>query len=179
VSASHLPCQPGPKGTGYRVVPDAAAFTPVVEALYDLAFGPGRHTKAASRLRERALARLDLSRVLLDNRSDLVAACRMHDARLADGRVVAFLGPIAVHPALQGLGLGRQLCGAVLGVCDAAREGPVVLVGDPRFFGGFGFTPVPQGRLLLPWPVDPARLLWRQCPACASEGGQPPVGSFL
>ena len=46
---------------------------------------------------------------------------------------------------------------------DGARRaggGLVILVGDAPYYARFGFTPVPPGRLTLPGPVDPARLLW-------------------
>ena len=35
----------------------------------------------------------------------------------------------------------------------------VLLVGDMPYYGRFGFKPVPPGRIILPGPVDPARLL--------------------
>jgi predicted N-acetyltransferase YhbS len=35
----------------------------------------------------------------------------------------------------------------------------VLLVGDMPYYGRFGFQPVPPGRITLPGPVDPARLL--------------------
>jgi predicted N-acetyltransferase YhbS len=33
------------------------------------------------------------------------------------------------------------------------------LVGDMPYYGRFGFQPVPPGRIILPGPVDPTRLL--------------------
>ena len=45
---------------------------------------------------------------------------------------------------------------------DAARDGGhalVILVGDAPFYGRVGFRAVPNGKLLMPGPVDPARLL--------------------
>jgi predicted N-acetyltransferase YhbS len=37
-----------------------------------------------------------------------------------------------------------------------------VLVGAQSFFAPMGFTIIPEGRLELPGPVDPARFLWLQ-----------------
>ena len=47
------------------------------------------------------------------------------------------------------------------GLERAKREGfgLVLLVGDMPYYGRFGFTPIPPGRITLPGPVDPARLL--------------------
>jgi predicted N-acetyltransferase YhbS len=45
---------------------------------------------------------------------------------------------------------------------EAARgagHGLVLLVGDQPYYERFGFKPVPKGKLDLPGPVDPARLL--------------------
>ena len=41
------------------------------------------------------------------------------------------------------------------------REGfaLVLLIGDMPYYGRFGFQPVPPGQIILPGPVDPARLL--------------------
>ena len=41
----------------------------------------------------------------------------------------------------------------------AAGYGLVILVGDEPYYGPFGFQRVPAGKLLMPAPVDPARLL--------------------
>ena len=43
----------------------------------------------------------------------------------------------------------------------ASGEAGVVLVGDLGFFAPLGFEPAPPGRVSLPGPVDPARVLWR------------------
>ncbi|MBM3604990.1 MAG: GNAT family N-acetyltransferase [Alphaproteobacteria bacterium] len=48
------------------------------------------------------------------------------------------LAPLAVHPALQGRGLGHALVQAALA---AAGECPVVVLGDPAFYGKAGFRP--------------------------------------
>lgn len=46
---------------------------------------------------------------------------------------------------------------------DAARDaghGLVLLVGDADYYARVGFAPVPRGRVLMPGPVDPDRLLY-------------------
>lgn len=60
--------------------------------------------------------------------------------RLAGERVLG-LGPIGVEPSVQGAGVGSALMHAVVGAADARDEPGIVLLGDPRFYGRFGFVP--------------------------------------
>ena len=46
-----------------------------------------------------------------------------------------------------------------LDAAKAAGHGLVLLVGDQPYYARFGFFPVPKGKLDMPGPVDPARLL--------------------
>ena len=49
------------------------------------------------------------------------------------------LGPISVRPERQRRGVGTALMHAVLGAADALGEPVVVLLGDPAYYGRFGF----------------------------------------
>ncbi len=49
------------------------------------------------------------------------------------------LGPLGVVPEHQGHGVGSALMHAVLGAADALAEPFVALLGEPRFYGRFGF----------------------------------------
>jgi putative acetyltransferase len=51
------------------------------------------------------------------------------------------LGPLSVHPAHQGRGIGAALMHAILGAADAMGEPVVVLLGDPALYSRFGFVP--------------------------------------
>jgi len=50
------------------------------------------------------------------------------------------LGPISVRPDRQRRGVGHALMHAVLGAADATDEALVALLGDPAFYGRFGFV---------------------------------------
>ncbi|WP_029073877.1 GNAT family N-acetyltransferase [Kaistia adipata] len=54
------------------------------------------------------------------------------------------LGPVAVQPGLQGRGIGRALIEAGLARLAALGAGGCVLVGDPAFYGRFGFRADPR-----------------------------------
>jgi len=60
--------------------------------------------------------------------------------RLAGERILG-LGPIGVDPALHGKGIGSALMHAAIAAADARDEPVIILVGDPAFYGRFGFEP--------------------------------------
>jgi putative acetyltransferase len=60
---------------------------------------------------------------------------------LLAGRPALGLGPLSVHPAHQGRGIGSALMHALLGAADAMGEPVVVLLGDPKLYSRFGFVP--------------------------------------
>lgn len=122
------------------------------------AFGPGRFTRSAYRVREGVppVAALCLA-AWLDDR--LVGGIRFTAVRIGEEDKGILLGPLVVDPAVKGNGFGRALMAE--GLARARGEGfsLVLLVGDMPYYGQFGFVPVPPGQIALPGPVDPARLL--------------------
>ena len=46
----------------------------------------------------------------------------------------------------------------------------ILLVGDLPYFGPLGFEVVPAGRIALPGPVDPRRVLWRALKPGGTDG---------
>ncbi|MCO8270425.1 N-acetyltransferase [Actinoplanes sp. TRM 88003] len=66
-----------------------------------------------------------------------VLATRAH----VDGRPALGLGPVSVDPQRQRAGVGTALMHAVLGAADALGESLIALVGEPAFYGRFGFAP--------------------------------------
>jgi putative acetyltransferase len=61
------------------------------------------------------------------------------------------LGPVAVRPARQGEGIGRALVEAGLDALRSRGACGCVLVGDPAFYGRFGFEQCPG----VTWPDVP------------------------
>lgn len=149
---------------GASMAPTLSAERPehrdAIERVLDRAFGPGRFAKTSERVRERgAEFEPALTRVALTQAGEVIGVCRIWRAEA--GAPVYFLGPLAVDPAAQSAGLGLTLVREAVAACRAASGGAgVVLVGAERFFQPVGFSIVPKGRLFLPGPVDPSRLLW-------------------
>jgi predicted N-acetyltransferase YhbS len=80
------------------------------------------------------------------------------------------LGPLTVDPAFRSRGIGEDLVRRSL---DAARDAGhrlVLLVGDESYYGRMGFARTPRGRLTMPGPVDPNRVLVCELVERAFEG---------
>lgn len=147
------------------------------EGLLDRAFGIGRRTKTSYRFREGETAVPGLSFGLwlpaADDEAEqwLVAVISFWWLKIGQpGDDAIMLGPLAVEPVLQGKGLGRKLMQYALEQAEALGHRLVILVGDEPYYAPFGFSRVPDGRLLLPGPVDPARLLFRELEPGAFDG---------
>jgi predicted N-acetyltransferase YhbS len=134
---------------------DAAA----ISALEARAMGPGRFVRTAYRVREDAASRFSpFCRVaLLGGR--LIAAVRFTEASIGGRGGALLLGPLSVGPAHANRGYGRGLVAQALEEARAAGIALVVLVGDEPYYARLGFRRVNRGRIVMPGPVDPDRLL--------------------
>ena len=132
---------------------------PAIEALHHAAFGPGAYARAAFRVREQAPHERALSFLTEDN-GRLIGSVRMTPIRVGEHEALGLLlGPLVVDPPHKGQGFGKALMR--LAMEEARKTGwPfVILVGDQPYYWPFGFRPIPPGRIEMPGPVDPARLL--------------------
>jgi predicted N-acetyltransferase YhbS len=130
----------------------------ILSELSAQAFGPGRFTRSAYRVREGVppVTRLCLCGQL---NGRVVGGVRFTAIRVGETEGAALLGPLVVDPAEKGRGYGRALVEEGLARARAEGFSLVLLVGDMAYYARFGFQPVPPGQILLPGPVDPARLL--------------------
>ncbi len=141
------------------LVPETLADRAIIDALIDDIFGPGRFAKTAERLREGNTPLLDLSFVCW--RGAEPVGCVRQWPILIGGAPVVFLGPFAVEADQRKHGLGAMLIQRACEAAAAAGHDAILLVGDQPYFGPLGFEPVPAGRIELPGPVDPRRVLWK------------------
>jgi predicted N-acetyltransferase YhbS len=130
-----------------------------VDALIERAFGPGRYAKAAERLREHNQPLLDISFVAWSG-DDLVGCVRMWPISIGSEPAV-LLGPFAVEPDWRSRGLGAALILRACAVAQTAGHALIFLVGDAPYFEPLGFQVVPRGRVVMPGPVDPSRMMFR------------------
>lgn len=138
-----------------------AADHAATENLLDLTFGLTRWTKTSYRLREGNTAIAGLSLVTREAGLGLTGAISFWPLKIGTaGTDALLLGPLAVHPQRQNIGIGRALMRAGLDKAEALGHRLVILVGDEPYYGRVGFKRVPDGQLEFPGPVDPDRLLY-------------------
>jgi predicted N-acetyltransferase YhbS len=127
--------------------------------LNETAFGPGRFARTAYRVREAAGSepRLNLCAIL---GGDIIGAIQFTPVAIGGVSGALLLGPIIVADGHKNLGYGLQLMLEGLGRARELGYRLVVLVGDLPYYERAGFAAAPQGHIVLPGPVDPARLLY-------------------
>lgn len=150
------------------VLPEQADDDLAIEKLYERTFGPGRFARSAYRLREGVIHRRDLSFTARIG-TLLVGSVRLTPIRI--GTVGALLlGPLTVEPPFREHGIGAALIEASLAAARKSGATMILLVGDEPYYGRMGFKKVPRGRVKLPGPVDPDRILVAELAAGAFDG---------
>jgi predicted N-acetyltransferase YhbS len=142
-----------------------------VEHLLDLSFGSDRRSKTSYRLREGSAPIPGLSLLVRDPGVRLSGTISFWPLVIGESRVPALLlGPLAVHPDRQKLGIGIALMREGLARAAAQGHGLVVLVGDEPYYARVGFSRLPPGLIGLPGPVDPRRFLYLELKPGALDG---------
>jgi predicted N-acetyltransferase YhbS len=129
-----------------------------IERLNERVFGPGRFARTAYRIREATPADPALSFVARVG-TLLVGASAMTPIAIGNASAL-LLGPLIVEPVFRSLGIGEALVTRSLETAKAAGWKLVILVGDEPYYARMGFQRAPRGRISLPGPVDPDRLLY-------------------
>ena len=133
--------------TAFTIVSETGIHASAIDDLHAEAFGPGRYSRAAFRVREQGPHDPALSFVALAEdgetllgsvRLTWVETDRSHERGL-------LLGPLAVLEELKGKGIGKALMRKAVGAAP--------------YYWPFGFETAPRGLISMPGPVDPARLL--------------------
>ncbi|MFT4000255.1 MAG: N-acetyltransferase [Rhizobium sp.] len=134
-----------------------ASHDAVIELINEEAFGPGRFTRAAARIREQGPHDRALSFVCADD-GETIASVRMTPV-MAGSIKGHLLGPLAVRPSHKSKGIGRELVRIAVEAAKRKGSEAVILVGDPPYYGPLGFEKVAYNALTFPGPVDANRVL--------------------
>lgn len=155
-------------GLPFSIAPERPEDAAGIDALHDIAFGPGRFARTAYRLRE-GLAPVPGLSFAAHAGTRLIGSIRFFPVSLA-GRPGLMLGPLAVHPDWKGRGCGLALMRAGIERARAEGHGWIVLVGDEPYYARAGFARLARGRIALPGPVDPDRMLALELVSGALDG---------
>ena len=128
-----------------------------IETLGAIAFGPGRFSRSAFRLREGVRPDPELCFVATSG-NQLVGSIRLTRILISKKRALV-LGPLMISPTHRSLGIGRELMNRSLLEAKAKGYNFVVLVGDYAYYRSFGFERIEPGKITFPGPADPARIL--------------------
>lgn len=139
------------------ISPESADDAVAIEHLHERTFGPGRYAKTAYRIREITPHDLKLSFIARIG-TLMVGSVRLSRIRIGEIRAL-LLGPLTVEPPFRSRGIGQKLIERAMAEAKKAGHELVVLVGDEPYYSRSGFKRIPKGKVKLPGPVDPGRLL--------------------
>ena len=129
-----------------------------VEFLYDLSFAPGRQGLSSYQLRSGVEPVREICMICRDEAGALIGAIRYWPVRAGQDRFL-LLGPVAVHPTAQGMGLATILIRRTLEIARKLGWERAILVGDAPYYGRFGFERKYTLNLEFPPPTNPDRFL--------------------
>jgi len=150
------------------ILPETADDGAEIERLHERTFGPGRYAKTAYRIREGATHSLPLSFTARIG-TLLVGSVRLSQVRIGQAKAL-LLGPLTVEPPFRDRGIGLRLMERSMAEAKRVGHRLVLLVGDEPYYARAGFKRAPKGRVKLPGPVDPHRLLVAELVDGAFEG---------
>lgn len=147
------------------LIPLAQVESAMVEQLLDRAFGPGRQSRTAYKVREGTEYLPALSFAALDAAEMLVGTIQVWPIALTDPDArrhpLLMVGPVAVVPERQSEGFGHILMAAMTEALDPGAALPQVLIGDPEYYERFGFIAAPTQGWSVPGPYEKHRLMVR------------------
>ncbi|HEY8383735.1 MAG TPA: N-acetyltransferase [Microvirga sp.] len=141
------------------------------EGILDACFGASRFEKTCERLREGRRPAEGLS-LVAEESGAVIGTVRLWHVSAGPNRPALMLGPLAVDPARQSLGLGAKLMREALARARALGHGAVLLVGDAPYYERFGFTTALTGGLWMPGPFERSRFLALELEPGALEGAR-------
>jgi len=145
---------------------------PAREALLDAAFGAaGRRRTTSERLRKGRLPAEGLSFIAADA-GRVVGTARLWNVACESGHAAVLLGPVAVAAEHRSLGIGAALVRKAIAAARKLGHGAIILMGDPPYYGRFGFCGEKSAALRLPGPFERRRFLALELVPGALAGAQ-------
>lgn len=142
----------------FEVRPEGPEDIEKLEFLAVRSFGPGRFARTAHRIREQGRPVEALSLTAWTS-GEFAGSIRFTAISVGGESGALLLGPLMVEEIWFGQGCGRALMWRGLELARTEGYALVILVGDRLYYEQFGFRPIKPGHMIMPGPVDPARLL--------------------
>lgn len=142
------------------------------EKLLDKSFGVTRFRKTSARLREGRLPAEGLAFTAVSASGRIIGTLRLWHVIAGSAGPSLLLGPLAVDARARGKGLGTKLMDHAIATAKVLGHGSVLLVGDPAYYGRFGFSESHTRSLHLPGPVDYQRFLGLELSPNALDGAE-------
>lgn len=161
-----LTCDAAP----FAIRAERASDVPVRELLLDVCFGENRNARTCQRLRDGRLPADGLA-FSAERHGVLVGTVRLWHVS-AGGGATLVLGPLAVDPSLQSLGIGGALMRHAIAEAARLGYGSIVLLGDAPYYARFGFSTAKAEAIALPGPFERDRMLGLELRAGALAGVQ-------
>ncbi|MFJ1705219.1 GNAT family N-acetyltransferase [Kitasatospora sp. NPDC088346] len=152
-----------------RIRVEIPADAPATRRVHMAAFPGPEEADLVDALRRDGAWVPDLSVVAVDERDLIVGHVLLTRLRVGDGQGLS-LAPVAVAPEWQRKGVGTALVRAALEAATTAGERLVVVLGDPGYYGRFGFEPASRHRISGPFEVPDA---YFQVLPLAGSGSRP------
>jgi putative acetyltransferase len=146
-----------------RVRPEAPGDFEAIRAVHLSAFPTAAEADLVQRLRDD----LDSAISLVAERSGEIVGHALLSRMSVSGEGRSYralgLGPVGVRPAAQGGGVGAELIRSALAIAEALGEEMVFVLGEPDYYGRFGFTAATAAPFASPY-AGPFFMALRLCP---------------
>ena len=147
---------------------------PALKQLNEDTFGPGRFARTAFRVREGTAAEPRLNLCAVQDGA-IIGAVQFTPVIIGGEAGALLLGPLIIEKTHNNQGHGLRLMLEGIARARALGYRLMILVGDLPYYARAGFSVAPYGRIILPGPVDPARLLYVELAPAALEAYRGPV----
>lgn len=155
----------------FTIDEEAASDVAAREHLLDRAMGPMRKRKSSEQIRRGRLPAKGLALAARAEDGTLVGTVRLWHVTLGEGGARALLlGPLAVEPSMKSAGIGSRLMREAIARASDLGHAAILLVGDPEYYGRFGFSAEKTGDLAMPGPFEKRRLLALELQPGALDG---------
>ena len=153
--------------------PETTADAAAIRHVHEAAFPTAAEADLVERLRASSKAVIAL---VAEDEGQIVGHILFSPVTLVPlaGTVGLGLAPVAVLPDHEKHGVGRRLVQNGLAECRAWGAGFVVVLGEPEYYGRFGFEPASEHGLLNEYLADPKFMVFE-----LKTGALPPRGTLI